>query len=150
MLFRVGTLPVLIIIYPFYSAPLYSLVSLNRHSITDLSPVQHANTLTSSSRPAPPSGRVPCCGVAASLTRPCRRQVPETIEALLAADIHVWVLTGDKQETAINIGHSSRLLHSKMPLLILNEDGLDVSHETERGGRAGRESWDGEGRADWT
>ncbi|XP_043233403.1 probable phospholipid-transporting ATPase IA isoform X3 [Amphibalanus amphitrite] len=52
-------------------------------------------------------------------------KVPETIEALLAADIHVWVLTGDKQETAINIGHSSRLLHSKMPLLILNEDGLD-------------------------
>ncbi|XP_037069797.1 probable phospholipid-transporting ATPase IA isoform X3 [Pollicipes pollicipes] len=52
-------------------------------------------------------------------------QVPETIESLLAADIHVWVLTGDKQETAINIGHSSRLLHSKMPLLLLNEDGLD-------------------------
>ncbi len=30
-------------------------------------------------------------------------QVPETIEKLLEANIHVWMLTGDKQETAINI-----------------------------------------------
>nr|CAI5828685.1 unnamed protein product [Callosobruchus analis] len=36
--------------------------------------------------------------------------VPETIAALLEADINVWVLTGDKQETAINIGYSCRLL----------------------------------------
>lgn len=32
--------------------------------------------------------------------------VPETIETLLKADIKVWILTGDKQETAINIGES--------------------------------------------
>ncbi|KAJ3611119.1 hypothetical protein NHX12_021135 [Muraenolepis orangiensis] len=30
--------------------------------------------------------------------------VPETIAALMRADIKIWVLTGDKQETAINIG----------------------------------------------
>lgn len=30
--------------------------------------------------------------------------VTESITALQAADIKVWVLTGDKQETAINIG----------------------------------------------
>lgn len=30
--------------------------------------------------------------------------VAESISALEAADIKVWVLTGDKQETAINIG----------------------------------------------
>lgn len=30
--------------------------------------------------------------------------VPETIEALMKAKIRVWVLTGDKLETAINIG----------------------------------------------
>lgn len=39
----------------------------------------------------------------------------------------MWVLTGDKQETAINIGHSARLLHTNMPLIIINEDSLDVS-----------------------
>ncbi|XP_072050739.1 probable phospholipid-transporting ATPase IM [Amphiura filiformis] len=36
--------------------------------------------------------------------------VPETIENLHKADIKLWVLTGDKQETAINIGYSCRLL----------------------------------------
>ncbi len=35
-------------------------------------------------------------------------QVPETIEKLLEANIHVWMLTGDKQETAINIAKSCR------------------------------------------
>jgi len=30
--------------------------------------------------------------------------VPETIALLRAAGIKVWMLTGDKQETAINIG----------------------------------------------
>jgi hypothetical protein len=54
-------------------------------------------------------------------------QVPETIAALVKADIHLWVLTGDKQETAINIGYSCRLIVHGMPILILNEDSLDVS-----------------------
>ncbi|VDM83110.1 unnamed protein product [Strongylus vulgaris] len=30
--------------------------------------------------------------------------VPETVQALMAADMRVWMLTGDKRETAINIG----------------------------------------------
>ncbi|XP_072942053.1 probable phospholipid-transporting ATPase IA isoform X3 [Epargyreus clarus] len=55
--------------------------------------------------------------------------VPETIAALLAANIHVWVLTGDKQETAINIAHSARLIHTAMPLVLLNEDSLDGTRE---------------------
>lgn len=46
--------------------------------------------------------------------------VPETIADLLRADIKVWVLTGDKQETAINIGYSTRLLEGT-ELLIVNE-----------------------------
>lgn len=33
--------------------------------------------------------------------------VPETISTLMRADIKIWVLTGDKQETAINIGEGS-------------------------------------------
>ena len=57
-------------------------------------------------------------------------QVPETIEALLKADINVWVLTGDKQETAINIGYSTRLIVQGTPLIILNETSLDVSDLT--------------------
>ncbi|KAL0839953.1 hypothetical protein ABMA28_016563 [Loxostege sticticalis] len=56
--------------------------------------------------------------------------VPETIAALLKANMYVWVLTGDKQETAINIAHSARLIHAGMPLLILNEDSLDGTRET--------------------
>ncbi|CAH0721386.1 unnamed protein product, partial [Brenthis ino] len=55
--------------------------------------------------------------------------VPEAIAALLKANIHVWVLTGDKQETAINVAHSARLLHAAVPLLVLNEDSLDATRE---------------------
>ncbi len=51
--------------------------------------------------------------------------VPETIAQLLEANIHVWVLTGDKQETAINIGHSARLLRENMPVIIINSTTLD-------------------------
>jgi P-type E1-E2 ATPase len=40
--------------------------------------------------------------------------VPETIANLAAANIKIWVLTGDKQETAINIGYSCRLLTDSM------------------------------------
>eukprot|EP00002_Diphylleia_rotans_P033013 TRINITY_DN698_c0_g1_i5.p1 TRINITY_DN698_c0_g1~~TRINITY_DN698_c0_g1_i5.p1 ORF type:complete len:1131 (+),score=233.03 TRINITY_DN698_c0_g1_i5:80-3472(+) len=36
--------------------------------------------------------------------------VPETIAQLSKANIKVWVLTGDKQETAINIGYSCNIL----------------------------------------
>lgn len=38
--------------------------------------------------------------------------VPETISTLMRADIKIWVLTGDKQETAINIGESTQNKHS--------------------------------------
>ena len=45
--------------------------------------------------------------------------VPETIANLLEADIHVWVLTGDKSETAINIGRSCRMITPAMEPLIM-------------------------------
>ena len=35
---------------------------------------------------------------------------PDTIQYLLRAKIHVWMLTGDKLETAINIVHSSSII----------------------------------------
>lgn len=40
--------------------------------------------------------------------------VPETIANLSAANIKIWVLTGDKTETAINIGYSCKLLTEDM------------------------------------
>jgi len=40
--------------------------------------------------------------------------VPETIMNLHAAGMNVWVLTGDKVETAINIGRSCRLITDEM------------------------------------
>lgn len=46
--------------------------------------------------------------------------VPETIEALRTAGVNVWVLTGDKQETAISIGYSSKLLSLDMDIVTLN------------------------------
>ena len=36
------------------------------------------------------------------------------------AGIKVWVLTGDKTETAINIGFSCQLLNEKMELYVLD------------------------------
>ena len=43
--------------------------------------------------------------------------VPDTIHTLQMAGIKVWVLTGDRQETAINIGMSCRLISESMNLV---------------------------------
>ncbi|KAK2842419.1 hypothetical protein Q5P01_012619 [Channa striata] len=40
--------------------------------------------------------------------------VPETIACLNLADIKIWVLTGDKLETAMNIGYSCNMLRDDM------------------------------------
>ncbi|XP_065171114.1 probable phospholipid-transporting ATPase IM isoform X2 [Atheta coriaria] len=40
--------------------------------------------------------------------------VPQAIANLMLAGIKIWVLTGDKQETAINIGYSCQLLTDDM------------------------------------
>jgi magnesium-transporting ATPase (P-type) len=47
--------------------------------------------------------------------------VPQTIEELARAGIKIWVLTGDKQETAINIGFACALLDNAMETIILNK-----------------------------
>jgi len=52
-------------------------------------------------------------------------QVPETIHQLKKAGIKVWVLTGDKIETAKTIGYSCELLSEDMKLLEF------VSHDAE-------------------
>lgn len=43
--------------------------------------------------------------------------VPDAIHTLQMAGIKVWVLTGDRQETAINIGMSARLISESMNLV---------------------------------
>ena len=48
--------------------------------------------------------------------------VPDTIHTLQSAGIKIWVLTGDRQETAINIGMSCKLISEDMTLLIINEE----------------------------
>ena len=49
--------------------------------------------------------------------------VPDTIALLGKAGIKLWVLTGDKVETAINIGFSCNLLDNDMDLILLKVDG---------------------------
>ncbi|KAG8782134.1 hypothetical protein FRC12_021196 [Ceratobasidium sp. 428] len=55
--------------------------------------------------------------------------VPETIHTLQMAGIKVWVLTGDRQETAINIGMSCRLISESMNLVIVNEENAHDTRE---------------------
>lgn len=52
-------------------------------------------------------------------------QVTETIEAIKQASINVWMLTGDKLETAISVGVSCRLIVPSMQLHRL--DACDLS-----------------------
>jgi phospholipid-translocating ATPase len=52
--------------------------------------------------------------------------VPDTIALLGRAGIKLWVLTGDKVETAINIGFSCNLLSNEMELIVFNIDAGDV------------------------
>lgn len=46
--------------------------------------------------------------------------VPDAIATLAQADIKIWVLTGDKQETAENIGFACRLLTDEMRIQYVN------------------------------
>jgi len=51
--------------------------------------------------------------------------VPETISVLLGADIKIWVLTGDMQNTAINIAYACNLLSDSLHQYILNSEKED-------------------------
>lgn len=48
-------------------------------------------------------------------------EVPEVIADLARAGIILWMLTGDKEETAINIGHSCNLLMSDTKIFFLTK-----------------------------
>ncbi|KFA49144.1 hypothetical protein S40293_06163 [Stachybotrys chartarum IBT 40293] len=51
-----------------------------------------------------------------------QKGVPETIEKLRRANIKIWMLTGDKRETAINIAHSARLCRPGSDIFTLDAD----------------------------
>lgn len=55
--------------------------------------------------------------------------VPDTIHTLQTAGIKIWVLTGDRQETAINIGMSCKLISEDMTLLIVNEENAEATRD---------------------
>lgn len=48
-----------------------------------------------------------------------QEDVKETIEAFKETEIKLWVLTGDKVETAINIGFSCGLLNNQMDQYVI-------------------------------
>ncbi|KAI8270562.1 putative phospholipid-transporting ATPase [Colletotrichum sp. SAR11_239] len=49
-----------------------------------------------------------------------QKGVPETIEKLRQARIKIWMLTGDKRETAINIAHSTRICGPDTSLFVID------------------------------
>ncbi|KAJ8563003.1 hypothetical protein K7X08_031455 [Anisodus acutangulus] len=59
--------------------------------------------------------------------------VPECIDKLAQVGIKIWVLTGDKMETAINIGYACSLLRQGMKQIIINLETPDII-ATEKGG----------------
>lgn len=59
--------------------------------------------------------------------------VPETIFNLRRAGISIWMLTGDKIETAINVGHACSLLEVGMKELVLTLD-KDVASSSHASG----------------
>ena len=55
--------------------------------------------------------------------------VPDAIANLRLAGMIVWVLTGDKQETAINIAYSCKLFTKKMEIILLNAHSRDSAEQ---------------------
>lgn len=49
-----------------------------------------------------------------------QERVPQTINYLIKAGIKIYVITGDKKETAINIGYSTNLLQSYQKLISID------------------------------
>uniref|UniRef100_A0A1D1ZCM1 Phospholipid-transporting ATPase n=1 Tax=Anthurium amnicola TaxID=1678845 RepID=A0A1D1ZCM1_9ARAE len=52
--------------------------------------------------------------------------VPETIDKLAQAGIKIWVITGDKMETAINISYACSLLREGMKQIVITLDSPEI------------------------
>eukprot|EP00271_Cylindrocystis_brebissonii_P018675 TRINITY_DN5406_c0_g1_i1.p1 TRINITY_DN5406_c0_g1~~TRINITY_DN5406_c0_g1_i1.p1 ORF type:complete len:1348 (-),score=328.40 TRINITY_DN5406_c0_g1_i1:1253-5296(-) len=59
--------------------------------------------------------------------------VPQCIETLRKAGIKIWVLTGDKMETAINIAYACSLLTNNMKQFIISSETEAIREVEERG-----------------
>ncbi|KAK4479857.1 hypothetical protein RD792_015401 [Penstemon davidsonii] len=55
-----------------------------------------------------------------------QRGVPECIDKLAQAGIKIWVLTGDKMETAINIGYACSLLRQGMKRITITLEAPEI------------------------
>ncbi|KAL8581296.1 hypothetical protein ACOMHN_028322 [Nucella lapillus] len=55
--------------------------------------------------------------------------VPESIARLRQAGIKVWVLTGDKQETAIQIAYASKLISENQEVLTINAHSQEATRD---------------------
>ncbi|KAK3132367.1 hypothetical protein QOZ80_6AG0520290 [Eleusine coracana subsp. coracana] len=55
-----------------------------------------------------------------------QKGVPECIDKLAQAGVKIWVLTGDKMETAINIGFACSLLRQGMTQIIISLEQPDI------------------------
>ncbi|XVF02325.1 hypothetical protein REPUB_Repub04eG0165900 [Reevesia pubescens] len=59
--------------------------------------------------------------------------VPNCIETLSRAGIKIWVLTGDKMETAINIAYACNLLNNEMKQFIISSETDAIGAVEEKG-----------------
>ena len=66
-----------------------------------------------------------------------QEHVPETIAKLMEAGIKVWMLTGDKEETAINIGRACQLIKRGMNQIIVNDQRLRAAQSATAAQRRG-------------
>ena len=71
------------------------------------------------------------CGTSA-IEDKLQEGVPETICTLLACNIRIWVLTGDKVDTAIEISKSCNLINDNMFLIFLIDDGESVENKLKK------------------
>jgi phospholipid-translocating ATPase len=68
-------------------------------------------------------------GGATAIEDKLQKGVPETIERLRRAAIKMWMLTGDKRETAINIGHSCRLIKEYSSVTVLDHEAGSIEKD---------------------
>ncbi|KAK6931154.1 P-type ATPase, N-terminal [Dillenia turbinata] len=59
--------------------------------------------------------------------------VPSCIETLSRAGIKIWVLTGDKMETAINIAYACSLINNDMKQFIISSESNEIREAENRG-----------------
>ncbi|XAR64986.1 Phospholipid-translocating ATPase [Bertholletia excelsa] len=59
--------------------------------------------------------------------------VPACIETLSRAGIKIWVLTGDKMETAINIAYACKLINNDMKQFLISSETDDIREVESRG-----------------